>query len=61
MRYYCESCGRFVAEMTGQVRSGTDVIMYCRECSEPVHPQSGEHKPGDLPPVFEALFGKFGG
>lgn len=59
MRYYCESCGRLVAEMSGSMRSGTDVIMYCRECSEPE--QSGEHKPGDLPPGFEALLGKFGG
>lgn len=59
MRYYCESCGRLVAEMSGSMRSGTDVIMYCRECSEPVEKTTASDNPGDFVSILNGFLGKY--
>ena len=58
MRYYCESCGRLVAEMSGQVRSGTDVIMYCRDCSEPAEKTTAYDTTGDFGSILNVFFSK---
>jgi hypothetical protein len=45
--------------MSGSMRSGTDVIMYCRECSEPVEKTTASDNPGDFVSILNGFLGKY--